>query len=88
MGLTQGLLATLVADTTPSELRGTAYGVFNLFGGIALLAASVLAGALWEGFGARATFLAGASFTASALLGLGVVRWRVPTLGASHKVRS
>lgn len=84
MGLTQGLLATLVADTAPAELRGTAYGVFNLLGGLALLAASVLAGALWDLAGARATFLAGAGFTTLALLGLGVVRWRAPELGAQR----
>jgi MFS family permease len=84
MGFTQGLLATLIADTAPPELRGTAYGVFNLLGGLALLVASVLAGALWDSFGAKATFLAGAGFTAVALLGLALVRRRVPGLGASH----
>jgi MFS family permease len=85
MGVTQGLLATLVADTAPPELRGTAYGMFNLMGGLALLAASVVAGLLWDGFGPQATFIAGAAFTALALVGLGVVRWRVPSLGASHR---
>ena len=85
MGFTQGLLATLVADTAPPELRGTAYGVFNVLGGLAALAASVLAGTLWDSSGPRATFLAGAGFTAVALLGLAVVRRRVPGLGASHK---
>ena len=85
MGVTQGVLSTLVADTAPPELRGTAYGVFNLLGGVALLVASVLAGALWDGLGPRATFLAGAGFVVLALVGLGLVRWRVPTLGASHK---
>jgi MFS family permease len=84
MGVTQGLLSTLVADTAPAEVRGTAYGVFNLLGGIALLVASVVAGALWDGLGSQATFLAGAGFTVLALVGLGLVRWRVPTLGASH----
>lgn len=85
MGVTQGLLATLVADTAPQDLRGTAYGVFNLSVGLALMAASILAGALWDSLGPQATFLAGAGFTALALVGLGAVRWRVPTLGASHK---
>ncbi|WP_024276043.1 MFS transporter [Hyphomicrobium sp. 802] len=70
MGVTQGLLATLVADTAPPELRGTAYGMFNLTTGIALLAASVLAGGLWEGVGPQATFLAGAFFAIVALAGL------------------
>jgi MFS family permease len=70
MGLTQGLLATLVADTAPAELRGTAYGMFNLATGIALLAASVIAGSLWDAVGPKGTFLAGAGFTALAVAGL------------------
>ncbi len=85
MGVTQGLLATLVADTAPPELRGTAYGMFNLMGGLALLVASVMAGLLWDSFGPQATFLAGAGFTALALVGLGLVRWRLPGLGATLK---
>ena len=60
----------MVADAAPAELRGTAFGVFNLVGGVALLVASVLAGALWDAFGARATFLAGAGLAGLALVGL------------------
>ncbi len=74
MGLTQGLLATLVADTAPVELRGTAYGMFNLITGLALLAASVIAGALWDVIGPKGTFLAGAAFTAFAVIGLTTLR--------------
>jgi MFS family permease len=70
MGLTQGLLAALVADTAPEDMRGTAFGVFNLASGIALLIASVIAGVLWDVYGPRMTFLVGAGFTAIALLGL------------------
>jgi MFS family permease len=70
MGLTQGLLATLVGDASPAELRGSAFGLFNLVGGVVLLAASVIAGLLWDRFGAGATFLAGAAFTAISLLAL------------------
>ena len=70
MGFTQGLLATLVADTAPAELRGAAFGVFNLAGGIAMLAASMVAGALWDAYGPAATFLAGAALAAVALIGL------------------
>ena len=70
MGLTQGLLAALVADTAPAELRGTAYGMFNLVSGLALLIASLVAGALWDVFGPQATFLAGAAFAALAAAGL------------------
>ena len=85
MGFTQGLLTTLVADTALPELRGTAYGIVNLLGGPALLVASVLAGALWDSLGPQATFLTGAGLTALALLGLALVRWRVPTLGTRHE---
>jgi MFS family permease len=70
MGLTQGLFAKLIADTAPADLRGTAFGIFNLFGGGALLMASAIAGALWSAFGASAMFLAGAAFATLALLGL------------------
>ncbi|HKQ31026.1 MAG TPA: MFS transporter [Burkholderiales bacterium] len=70
MGLSQGLLAALVADTSPASLRGTAFGVFNLASGVAILAASALAGLLWTLYGAQVTFLAGATFAALALLGL------------------
>jgi MFS family permease len=83
MGLTQGLLATLVADTAPAELRGTAYGVYNLAGGVAILAASVIAGALWDAIGPQGTFVAGAAFTAIALLGLLAIRDRLPRHGRS-----
>jgi MFS family permease len=74
MGLTQGLLATLVADTTPSPLRGTAFGMFNLASGIAMLIASFLAGWLWDQYGPQATFYAGAGFTTMALTGLMIQR--------------
>ncbi len=85
MGFTQGLLATLVADTTPPDLRGTAFGVFNLLGGLALLAASVVAGALWDHFGPQVTFFVGAGVTTLSLLGLAAIRWRAPNLGATQK---
>ncbi|MFN3551523.1 MAG: MFS transporter [Novosphingobium meiothermophilum] len=70
MGLTQGILAAMVARTVPQELRGTAYGMFNLVTGVALLLASMLAGLLWEQFGSQATFLAGAGFAALSAIGL------------------
>jgi MFS family permease len=70
MGLTQGLLATLVADASPPELRGTAFGMFNLVTGALLLAASIVAGALWETAGPRATFLGGAVFAVLATVGV------------------
>jgi MFS family permease len=70
MGMTQGLLATIVADVSPQDLRGTAFGVFNLVSGVAMLIASVLAGILWGRLGASFTFLAGAVFCVVALLAL------------------
>jgi len=70
MGLTQGLLSTLVADASPAALRGTAFGVFHLLTGAALLGASLLAGWLWSAYGPAWTFWCGAGFTAVALVGL------------------
>jgi MFS family permease len=67
MALTQGLFAKLVADTSPSELRGSAYGVFNLASGVALLLASTVAGVIWDWIGSDATFLVGGGFSAAAL---------------------
>lgn len=80
MGLTQGLLATMVADTAPADLRGTAFGFFNLVSGVAMLAASVLAGLLWDRLGASFTFYAGALFSALALAGL-LLKPHVPAAG-------
>ena len=76
LGMTQGLLATMVADTAPADLRGTAYGFFNLAGGLAMLIASVLAGFLWDQFGASFTFYAGAVFCGVALMGLTLYQLR------------
>ena len=67
MAMTQGLLATMVADSAPADLRGTAYGFFNLMCGLAMLLASGLAGLLWEQLGAAFTFLAGIVFCVAAL---------------------
>lgn len=74
MALTQGLLSKLVADTAPTELRGSAFGIFNLITGGALLLASVIAGSLWSIFGASATFMAGASFATITAVGLFLYR--------------
>jgi len=74
MGATQGLLSALVSDAAPADLRGTAFGVFNLVSGVALLAASVIAGGLWTLLGPAMTFYAGAVFSSIALLGLSVRR--------------
>jgi len=68
MGMTQGLLAAMVAKVAPADLRGTAYGFFNLMSGLAMLVASGVAGLLWEGIGPQATFAAGAGFSVLAML--------------------
>ena len=82
MALTQGLLAKLVAETAPTRLRGTAFGIFNLVSGGALLAASAIAGALWSILGAPATFVAGAVF--AGIAAVGVLSYRaVPSGGGS-----
>jgi MFS family permease len=76
MGMTQGLLAVMVAHTAPPELKGTAFGFFNLVSGIAMLVASTVAGVLWERNGAAATFYAGAAFSVlAAVLIVGRGKW-------------
>jgi MFS family permease len=72
MAMTQGLLAAMVADTAPSDLRGTGFGFFNLLSGLALLVASTVAGVLWDQFGATVTFAVGAVFS---VLALGLIGW-------------
>jgi len=68
MAMTQGLLATMVADTAPADLRGTAFGMFNLVSGLSMLLASALAGLLWDQWGAPSTFATGAVFCVAALV--------------------
>ncbi len=79
MGITQGLLARMVADTAPAGLLGTAFGFFNLMSGIAMLLASVLAGLMWDKLGAASTFYSGAAIC---VLALAVMGWRNATLRA------
>jgi MFS family permease len=74
MGLTQGLLSAMIADNARQDLRGTAFGIFSLASGVATLLASIFAGWLWEGFGAPATFIAGATIATAALIGFMVLR--------------
>ncbi len=74
MGLTQGVITALVADAAPASRRGTAFGIFNFVTGVAALVASLLAGGLWDAFGAQATFLAGAGFAVVTALGVAILR--------------
>ena len=82
MGLSQGLLSALVADTAPPQLRGTAFGLFHFSTGIATFLASVIAGAAWETAGPSATFWIGASLASAALVVLLGLLWRRPSTGA------
>jgi MFS family permease len=77
MGMTQGLLAAMVAATAPADLRGTAYGLFNLVSGLAMLLASLVAGWMWDSLGAAFTFYTGAAFC---LLTLLVLLWRTGSI--------
>jgi MFS family permease len=81
MGFTQGLLATLIADAAPAELRGTAFGIFHLATGVALLLANVIAGVLWGIAGPEGAFLAGAVFALLTLAGLLPIRGRMDSVG-------
>jgi len=81
MAMTQGLLATMVTNAAPPDLRGTAFGFFNLVSGLAMLLASTLAGVLWDQLGAPVTFAAGAAFSVVALAMLW--RWRGTQLWSS-----
>lgn len=85
IGLTQGLLAAFVADTAPTDLRGSAFGVFNLVNGIALLGAGLGAGLLWDEFGAPPIFLAGAIVSGVALTAVLSIRRSYPGR-TSHQI--
>lgn len=78
LGLTQGVLAALVADSSPTYLRGTAYGIFNLLSAVALLLANAIAGALWDYAGPGTTFLASAAFALGGIAALGIVYGILP----------
>ena len=83
MGFTQGLIAALVADTAPADLRGTGFGALNLVTGLATLAASLIAGELWDRIGPQATFAAGAALALVALIGVGFSATALKTQPAS-----
>jgi MFS family permease len=68
IAFTEGVGKAYVADLVPSERRGSALGLYNAATGIMLLLSSVIGGALWDLFGAPATFAFGASTAALAAL--------------------
>lgn len=76
MGMTQGVLAAMVARTVPGTRRGTAFGLFHFVGGVAVLCASLIAGLLWESIGPSATFVGGALFAAAGIAGLAALQPR------------
>jgi MFS family permease len=76
MGMTQGVLAAMVAHTVPGARRGTAFGLFHFVGGVAVLCASLIAGLLWESIGPSATFVGGALFAAAGIAGLAALQPR------------
>ena len=76
MGLTQGIFAAMIADVTPPELKGTAFGLFNFASGLFMLLASAIAGGVWDRHGAAMTFYAGASFSVAAFVMLVSLRSR------------
>ena len=88
MGLTEGLLAALVAVSAPVRLRGTAFGLFNLATGVAMLAASALAGAIWSARGASLTFLTGGGVAVVALVGVLALLKDKPTQAETAHGRS
>jgi MFS family permease len=73
LGMTEGLLSALIAGAAPADVRGTAFGIYNLLTGMVALVASGLAGLLWTAYGPAETFTAGAIFAAISLVGM----WRV-----------
>ena len=84
MGASEGLLSALVADSCPEDLRGTAFGIFNLASGTALLLASIAAGWLWAALGPSSTFIAGAIFAGLSLMGIATWAPRKKSLTVSH----
>lgn len=80
MGFTQGIFNALIADNAPAELRGTAFGMFHLLSGLALLLASIIAGLLWDTVGYQGTFLTGATFALLTLFGLWTLRKKVSVI--------
>ncbi len=62
LGATQGIFSTIISEIAPSEVRATAFGIFNFFSGLALLASGLVAGSLWEYMGAQYCFGGGVVF--------------------------
>jgi MFS family permease len=83
MAFTQGLLAKLVAERAPETLRGSAFGIFSLATGVTALAASVMAGLLWDRLGSSATFIAGGGFAAITVLLL-ILRRTISARRSAH----
>ncbi|WP_048426631.1 MFS transporter [Methylobacterium indicum] len=87
MGFSQGLLATLIADSAPAALRGTAFGVFNLLTGVTVLAGNVAAGLMWDAYGSYGTFITGASLSAAGAVAFGLIAVQRLRLGSASSAK-
>jgi MFS family permease len=67
LGMTQGVLSAMIVDASGAQRRGTAFGVYGLASGVGLLVASVVAGAVWDGWGGHSTFALGGVLAALTL---------------------
>ena len=62
----EGAEKALIADLTPMERRGAAFGWYNAVTGIGALIASILFGELYEHFSATVAFMTGAALAGAA----------------------
>ena len=85
MAATEGAERALIADLTPQDRLGTAYGWYYLVKGLLLLPASAVFGWLWFTAGARSAFMVASSFVALATLVL--VVWVAPAVQRVHPRR-
>lgn len=63
-----GVERAYIAEISPKDLKGTMLGLHSTIVGIALLPASLIAGLLWDGFGASSSFLFGSAMSLIAAL--------------------
>lgn len=72
LALTQGVFSKIVAEFTPSDLRGTGFAIFDLGRGIAFVIANTVAGYWWKASGPSATFFSAAAFATIGGVGLAI----------------
>ena len=69
-GIVEGVARAYIADLAPAEKRGTAYGLYHGVVGLTLVAASVIAGLLWDNVNTAAPFYLGAGLAFVAMIGI------------------